>query len=475
MGLTDIHLFIPELYWLLTILVFFAQSLWRSPAALNHRLAVGLSALGVVVNLLFLHQTGDLFFRSYQIDLFSQIFKVLISLGLFLVILLGRDLKSIAEHLHPEYFMFLTLSAFGLMLMASSVELVTIFVAMELSSYSLYILIPLRKRVFTHQMEAAIKYIIFGAASTGIMLFGMSYIFGIAQTTYLAELIQRWPLLMAQPVAVAGLVLVFAGFFFKLAVVPFHFWTPDVYQGAANETTSFIATLPKLGGLALLLRLAGMAGPATPDVVNILVLLAAVSMTLGNLVALVQKDLKRLLAYSSIAHAGYVLLGVLSLNADGYAAAVYHMAAYLLMNLACFAVICQVSREGEDLSVADLSGLYRRSPLLAFTLAVGAFALAGIPPTAGFTGKLFLFTAALNQGHLALVVLAAVNTAVSIFFYLNLVRSAYGQDPESRPAIAVPRSSQALNVGLILAIILLGALPAWFIDLARMACERLIS
>jgi NADH-quinone oxidoreductase subunit N len=473
MGMNDLQLFIPELFMLLTALVFFAQSLWRSPVGINHGLAVSLSALTVIVSLFFLNQSGEIFYRAYRVDLFSQIFKVLISLGLFVVILLGRELKSVEDRLHPEYFMFLCLSSLGLMLMVSSVELVTIFVSMELSSYALYITIPLRKKHFANQMEAAIKYIIFGAANTGVMLFGMSYLFGITQTTYVAEMVQKMPQLLTQPLAVAGIVMVLAGFFFKLAVVPFHFWTPDVYQGAANETTSFITSLPKLAGLALLIRLVNLGESAGQDIIPLLVLLAAVSMTFGNLVALVQKDLKRLLAYSSIAHAGYVLLGVLTLNSTGYAAALYHITAYLLMNMACFLVICLVSREGEDVSVSDLSGLYRRSPLLAFTLAVGAFALAGIPPTAGFTGKLFLFTAALNQGHLALVVLAAVNTAISIFFYLNLVRSAYGQDPEDRPLIPVPRSSQVLNVGLILAILLLGVLPSWFIDLARTACERL--
>ena len=169
--------------------------------------------------------------------------------------------------------------------------------------------------------------------------------------------------------------------------------------------------MPKLAGVALLLRLVSLAGSGAVDLIQVLVLLAVVSMTFGNLAALVQKDLKRLLAYSSIAHAGYVMLGVLTLNSVGFSAAVFHISAYLLMNLACFLVICAVSREGENVTVSDLSGLYHRSPLLAFTLSVGAFALAGIPPTAGFTGKFFLFTAALNQGHLALVIIAAVNTA----------------------------------------------------------------
>jgi len=475
MGLSDLKLFLPELYLLLLALLFFVQSLWQSPTRVNQLLALWLSAIGVGIGVLSLPLSGELFSRTYRVDLFSQAFKVLIQIGLFVVIFIGRDLKSIPARIHPEYCMFLFLSSLGLTLMVSSVELLTIFIAMELSSYSLYILIPLRKQSFVIHMEAAIKYIIFGAAATGVMLFGMSYLFGLTQSTYLPVLIQKLPLLLTQPLGVVGLLLVLCGFFFKLAVIPFHFWAPDVYQGAANDTTTFIATMPKLAGLALLLRVASLGGPHNLDLVRILVLLAALSMTFGNLVALVQQDIKRLLAYSSIAHAGYILLGVLTLNVNGYAAAFFHITAYLLMNLACFMVVCTVSRQGEDVTLGDLSGLYKRSPLLAFTLAVGAFALAGIPPTAGFTGKLFLFTAALEQGHLTLVIIAAVNTAISIFFYLNLVRSAYGQDPGDRPDISMSFSGKMLNVGLILAIFLLGTIPTWFFDLARTACKSLIS
>jgi NADH-quinone oxidoreductase subunit N len=475
MGLSDLKLFLPELYLLFLALLFLAQSLWQSPPRVNQLLALWLSAVGVGISVLSLPLSGELFSRSYRVDLFSQAFKVLIQFGLFVVIFIGRDLKSIPERIHPEYFMFLFLSSLGLTLMTSSVELLTILIAMELSSYSLYVLIPLRKQIFGNHMEAAIKYIIFGAAATGVMLFGMSYLFGLTQSTDLTVLVQKLPLMLTQPLAVVGLLLVLCGFFFKLAVIPFHFWAPDVYQGAANETTTFIATMPKLAGLALMLRVASLAGPNNLDLVKILVLLAALSMTFGNLVALVQQDVKRLLAYSSIAHAGYILLGVLTLNVNGYAAAFYHITAYLLMNLACFMVVCSVSRQGEDVTLGDLSGLYKRSPLLAFTLAVGAFALAGIPPTAGFTGKLFLFTAALDQGHLALVIIAAVNTAISIFFYLNMVRSAYGQDPDGRPDISLSLPGKLLNVGLVLAIILLGSLPTWFFDLARTACKSLIS
>jgi len=471
----DFSLFLPETFLLFMALIFFCQSMWKSSANLNQGLALFLSAAGVIISLLNLNQSGELFYRSYRVDLFSQTFKCLISLGLFLVVVLGRKLKGIEERLQPEFFMFLSLSSLGLSLMVSSVELLTIFIAMELSSYSLYVLIPIRNQAHGQQMEAAIKYIIFGAAATGVMLFGMSYIFGVTGSTYLADILQKMPALLKEPMAVIGLLLILCGFFFKLAVVPFQFWTPDVYQGAANETASFVATMPKLGAVALLLRLVSLAGSGAVDLIQVLVLLSAVSMTFGNLAALVQKDLKRLLAYSSIAHAGYVLLGVLTLNSAGFSAAVYHISAYLLMNVACFLVVCSVSRQGENVSISDLSGLYRRSPLLAFTLAVGAFALAGIPPTAGFTGKLFLFVAALNQGHLTLVIIAAVNTAISIYYYLNIVRTAYGQDPDGLPAVPLSFSNRLLNYGLILAIILMGTLPAWFIELARAACKTIIS
>jgi NADH-quinone oxidoreductase subunit N len=471
----DFSLFLPETLLLIMALVFFGQTVWPSPGKTIQGLALSFSALGVLVSFLCINCSGLLFYQAYRVDLFSQIFKFLISLGLFLVILLGQRFQSIEERYQPEFFMFLSLSSLGLMMMVSSIELLTIFVAMEVSSYSLYILIPLRKQTGGSQLEAAIKYIIFGAAATGVMIFGMSYVFGVTQSTYLVDIIQKMPLVLDQPVAIIGVLLVLCGFFFKLAVVPFHFWTPDVYEGTANETTSFVATMPKLAAVALLLRITSLAGPNAGDLVQVLVLLAAISMTFGNLVALAQKDLKRLLAYSSIAHAGYVILGVLTLNSAGYAAAIYHISAYLLMNLACFLVLCCLSQEGENIQISDLTGLYKRSPLLAFTLAVGAFALAGIPPTAGFTGKLFLFTAALNQGHLALVIVAAVNTAISIYYYLNIVRTAYGQDPNGLPSVAVSFPIRLLNYGLILAIILLGALPAWFIELARTACKTIIS
>ncbi|MFH2047609.1 MAG: NADH-quinone oxidoreductase subunit N [Pseudomonadota bacterium] len=469
----DVVLFLPETYLLLMALVFFCQSLWKSSAQLNQGIAVFLSGIGVIINLYTFNMTGDLFHLSYRVDLFSQTFKFLISVGLFLITILCMKNKSIEEKLQPEFYMFLCISSLGLMLMVSSVELITIFIAMELSSYSLYILIPISKDISHGRIEAAVKYILFGAAATAIMLFGMSYIFGITQTTYLSEIMVKMPEIIGQPMGVVGLLLILCGFFYKLSVVPFHFWTPDIYEGTANETVTFIATMPKLAAAALLIRIVSLAAPGSVDLVQVLVVIAAVSMTFGNIAALVQKDLKRLLAYSSIAHAGYILLGILTLKVDGYSAVVFHITAYMLMNLACFLVITNVSKEGKNVTISDLSGLHKRSPLLALTLAVGFFGLAGIPPTAGFTGKFFLFIAALNEGHLALIIIAAVNTAISIFYYLNVVRSAYGQDPDGLPAVQVSFSNRLLNYSLIIAILILGTMPSRFIELARTACETI--
>jgi NADH:ubiquinone oxidoreductase subunit 2 (subunit N) len=190
-----------------------------------------------------------------------------------------------------------------------------------------------------------------------------------------------------------------------------------------------IATIPKLAGAALLIRVTMLAFPGSPKLTAILTVLAALSMTFGNLVGLVQKDIKRLMAYSGIAHAGYLMLGILAYTQEGNAAVIYYSVVYLFMNLACFYVVILLAGSGENVSVSDLAGLSRRSPLLALTLAVSAFSLAGIPPTGGFTGKLFLFTSAFRSGHLAIVIIGAVNTVISIFFYLNLVRMSYSKDP----------------------------------------------
>ncbi len=469
-------LFLPELTLILMTLVFFFASLVNLKENRLQALGLLFSAIAILVTVSSYGMEGTLFFNAYRVDAFSQMFKVIITFGLFIVIYLGKGLYGIDNTLRPEYYLFMTLSAFGLMCMSSAVELITIILSLEIHSFALFIMIPFRKHgAYRKQMEAGIKYALFGAAASGISLYGMSYIFGMTHTTYLADLVKIIPgVIFDKPLMLIGLVMLLCGFFYKLALFPMHFWAPDVYEGAANETSGFVATLPKIGAVALLIRLISLAGADAGQFTWVLMVFAVLSMTFGNLSALVQNDIKRLLAYSSIAHAGYVMIGLLCATDFGYLSGIYYIAGYLLMNLACFFVIYNLAPQGENITFDDLGGLYKRSPLLALTLAVGAFGLAGIPPTIGFTGKLFLFTAAIKKDMYALVILAVINSGLGIFYYLKMVRAAYASVDAQVSPLNLRLSTAVLGIFFIVIIILLGTFPQGFMDVAKEAVAAVI-
>lgn len=459
---------LPELYMLFFSVVFLFLSVWKRKADLFTWAKV-LSLVGLVITLVSINGRGNLFYGAYRIDLFSQIFKAVFAYGfVFVIFMLGRK-NEIEEGYLAEYFMFLGFSTLGLMMLVSSVELISIALSLEISSYSLYVIVPLRKGQSKVQIEAAMKYLFFGAISSGIMIYGMSYLYGMTQSTFLSRIIFVLPKFLDQPIGILAIILTLAGFFFKLSLFPFHFWAPDIYEGASNTTTTFIATVPKVAAAALLIRIVTMASSADPAFVTILIVLAALSMTFGNIVGLVQKDIKRLLGYSGIAHAGYLIMGILAMSKDGNAAAIYYMVVYLFMNLGVFYVVLLLAKSGENVSVNDLSGLARRAPLLAFTLAVSAFSLAGIPPTGGFTGKLFLFTSAFKAGHLDIVIIGAVNTVISIFYYLNLVRMSYSKEAIAPEPISLSIHEKALCYVLIFLVLYLGIMPFGLTQLFRMA------
>lgn len=468
-----ILLFGPELYYLGLAFVIFLFSLRRRPQVQrDYTITVVLAGLGFVVTLLSLGQQGDLFFKAYRVDLFSQIFKAALALGLFLVLMISRNLAHIEERYHAEFYLFLTTCTVGMMMLVSAVELLTIYVSLELASYSLYILVPLR-RGDGIDVEAGIKYLFIGAVSSGFMLFGLSYIFGATHSTYLVDIIPKMPELLGSPIGIVGLVLAMAGFFFKLSVFPFHFWAPDVYQGGANQVVAFIATASKAAAVALLLRFAALGEGFGYSFVQILVVLSIVSMTLGNLVAIIQRDFKRMLAYSSIAHAGYVLIGIITLQEVGYASAVYYALAYLVMNFTVFMVLSEVATDGRDLKIAELAGLWRRSPLLSLSLILGIFALAGVPPSIGFTGKLLLFTSAMNQGYFWLVLIGAVNGTVSLYYYLKVIYAAYFIDSDL-PPIRLSWPTRLLNYALCATILIFGVAPDSIVELARAAVKSVL-
>jgi NADH-quinone oxidoreductase subunit N len=458
--------FLPELILSGSALVLFILTLGNERGKSARSAAIVTALAMIVACALTLGQQAVLFDGAYRVDAFSQWLKLVFGIGYLLVVLLSGDLPDIRSDVKAEYFLFLTLSVIGLTTLVSSVDLIPLVVALELSSFPLYVLVAMRReregqRV---QMESAIKYIVFGITATGVMLFGMSYLFGLTGTTSLPLMMARLQPVIHSPLAIAGLALTFAGLFYKLAVFPFHFWTPDVYQGASNETTSLVASLPKVGAAAVLVRFVSLAAPEHKPIALLLTCLAVASMFYGNLVALMQKDLKRLLGFSGIAHAGYALIGFVALDEAGYTAALFYIVSYLFMVLACFIVVCKVSPDGTNVALEDLAGLHRRSPLLAATLLVGVFALAGIPPFAGFMGKLTLLKAALAKGHLALVILAVVNSAIAVYYYLVIVREACFRDPVNPAAIRVNGTTRLVCTLLIAGILALGVVPNRVLD-----------
>lgn len=468
--------FLPELTLLGAGLIIFIVSLGKANGDTTRNIAIGLGAAIFGATLLSSCQTGKLFFDAYQVDLFSQVFKALIAGAMLIVLLFGNKLKAIPQDVHPEYYLFMFMSALGLMMLVSSVELLAIFVSLELSSFAVYIMVPMRddEGKFRFQMEAGIKYLLFGVTATGFMLFGMSYMYGLTGSTELAVVITKLSTMWNNPAAVIAMMMVLAGFFYKLAIFPFHFWVPDVYEGASNETTAFIASVPKLAAVAMLIRLVSLISGEGQVILNILMICAVVSMFYGNLSALVQKDIKRMLGFSGIAHAGFVLLGILTFQISGFANAMYYIIGYVLMNLACFLVICTVSKNGDNVMIEDLTGLHKRSPIMAFTLAVGLFALAGIPPFVGFMGKFMLLAGALKEGYMLIVILAAINTAIAIYYYLSVIRVAYTTDPEERSIVTPSILTNATSVFLLAVIVIMGVIPQRFVDYASTVVQTIM-
>jgi NADH-quinone oxidoreductase subunit N len=469
-------LFLPELSLLGTGLLFFFFSLGAHTSGTIRNAAILLSAITLAAALATVNVSGELFYGAYKVDLFSQVFKILIAMATLIVVIFSDQLPGIKSKFLSEYYLFLSMSVLGLMMLVSSVELLAIFVALELSSFAVYIMVPMRNEMHgaKAQMEAGIKYLLFGVAATGFMLFGMSYLYGLTGSTRLDVIISRLAGLYTQPAAVIAIALVLAGFFYKLALFPFHFWVPDVYEGASNETTAFIAAVPKIAAVAMLVRFVTLASGDGSVLVNLLMVCAVLSMFYGNLSALVQKDFKRMLGFSGIAHAGFVLLGLLTFQVTGYATALYYISGYVFMNLACFLVICSVSKDGRNLAIEDLSGLHKRAPLLALTLTVGLFSLAGIPPFVGFTGKFMLLVGALREDYLLLVILAAINTAIAIFYYLSVVRLTFCSDPENRGSVEAGIMTNATSVLLILVIIVMGVVPSRFLDFAQSTIQSIM-
>lgn len=453
--------FLPELALSAGLLALFVLCLGDDRARWARRVA-GLTALGVVVAAAAtLGREGLLFDRAYRVDLFSQLLKLVLGAGYGAWVLLSDALPDVRPDVRAEFYLFATVCVAGLVTLVSCVDLVALVVALELSSFPLYALVAMRREAEGRraQMEAAMKYMVFGITATGILLFGMSYLVGFTGTTSLLEMPGRLEPWLDEPLVWVALVLTWGGLFYKLAVFPFHFWTPDVYQGAAHEVAALVATLPKLGAAAVLVRLTALTSPDSHALVVLLTALAVASMLYGNLIALWQTDVKRLLGFSGIAQAGYAVAALVAWNEAGYAAALYYLTGYVFMVLACFVVVCRVSTDGANLAVHELAGLHRRAPLLMVTLLAGVFALAGVPPFVGFMGKLAILKAIWAQGHVWLAIALVINSAIAAYYYLVLVREACFRDAEALVPLPLSPATKGLCLGLIVVTVGLGVAP----------------
>jgi NADH-quinone oxidoreductase subunit N len=415
----------------------------------------------------------EVFLSTYRVDGFSQLVKLGVAAGFLLSVFIAGDGTGQRDDARGELFFFLLTSAAGLMVMASAVEAVALYLALEIASFSLFVLVPLREG-FPAGKESGLKFLVVGLAASALTLYGLSLLIGLTGTTRLSVMAANPAILGRDPVAMFALGLFAAGFLFKLALFPFHFWAPDVYEGASHGVAAFVATASKVAAVAIICRLLVTAGLGPGPVAVAFALAAAVSMTMGNLVAIVQRDVKRMLAYSAVSQAGYIAVGFTAFTSDGIAAALFYGLLYLLMNAAAFLVVARVGADGSNPSLDDLRGLHRRAPLLAATLLLAVFALAGVPPTAGFIGKLFLFRAAMLQGWWWLVLLGAINSTLSVYYYLIVVKHAYLLPAEVERVVELTRADKAVCYALCAALVILGIYPGPVFAWANAAAEALL-
>jgi len=376
-------------------------------------------------------------------DNLAVIFKIIFLLGTLLTILISY-LKS-GHHWGGEYYSLILFSTLGMMIMASSSDLIVIFLGLEVMSIALYVLAGFN-RTDLKSNESAMKYFLMGAFSTGFLLYGIALIYGTTGSTNLNILVNNPHL--TEPLFITGLGLILVGLAFKVATVPFHMWVPDVYEGAPTPITAFMAAGPKAAGFAALLRvfLIGLA-PLAPMWITILWILAVLTMTLGNVLAIAQMNIKRMLAYSSIAHAGYILISVVAGGDAGLSSSVFYLLVYSLMTIGSFAVIIAIGEKGEkNEELSDYRGLGLKYPLLGVCMTIFMVSLSGIPPTAGFVGKFYVFSAAVKNGQLGLAIIGVLNSLISVYYYLRVVVIMFMQEAPSR--VVVPHSSWSVQLAL---------------------------
>ncbi|MBN7575127.1 MULTISPECIES: NADH-quinone oxidoreductase subunit N [Clostridium] len=402
-------------------------------------------------------QSQSLFGGAYINDPFSTFFKQLFLIAAVLTVLISRD------HLvskQGEFYALIVSALLGMMIMVSSGELIAIYIGLELMTISFCVLIAYKGD--DKSKEASLKYLILSAMSSAIFLYGLSLIYGITQTTAIKEIAEALVTGQIAPLEILGMIFLIAGFAFKIAIVPFHMWAPDIYEGALTSITVFLAVASKTAGLAVLLRLFMTGMPSVSSYwIELIVVLAVITLVLGNLVAIPQTNIKRLLAYSSISQAGYFLLGIIANSNLGVASILLYSLFYLFANMGAFGVVIAVSKATGSDEIKDYAYLAKRSPFLAAVMLISLLSLAGIPPLAGFIGKFYLFLSIIEKGQIWLAFLSIGMSVISVYYYLKVVKVMYfGESPTKLESIPVSISTKlALTISMTV-LVILGIYPS---------------
>ena len=466
LSAADLILLLPEIFltiWLCVILALDFSVKRITHQQLGH---LSIAGLGITAIMLLVFDqngtTGALFKNMYVLDHMAIFFKILIVGASALVLFISIDYVREFRFFKGEYYFMVLMSAIGMMFMASSNDLLSVFVTLEFSTFGFYVLVAYL-RDDQRSSEAGLKFFILGVFAAGLLAYGISLVYGETGTLVFSEMAGT----SGSYGLAIGFILIFAALGFKIGAVPFHAWIPDTYQGAPTPVTAFLSIAPKVAALAILLRMFFVAlASFKPMWVLLFVIASIASMTYGNIVAIAQKNIKRLLAYSGIAQIGNIMIGLAAGTKQGSDAIMFYLLTYMFANLGAFAVIIAVSRVIKSDEIEDYNGLNRRSPFLAAAMLLFLLSLAGVPPLAGFIGKIYLFIAAMNQELYTLLIVGLVNIVISMYYYLIVVKKMYINEPTDPSPITTPLPIKlAVYVG-IAGTLILGIYPGPFIDWA---------
>lgn len=464
LSLSDLLLMLPEIVLTLWVCAILAVDFaWPKLPKIHIASLSVLSLVSTLACLVWLdlsHVTGALFRNMFVLDRMAIFFKIFIVAATLMVVLASIEYIRKFRFFRGEYYFLLLMSALGMMFMASANDLLSLFVTLEFSTFGFYVLVSyLRDDLASN--ESGIKFFILGVFAAGLLAYGISLVYGETGKLVFSDMMGPEP----TPGLIAGYLLIFAALGFKIGAVPFHAWIPDTYQGAPTPVTAFLSIAPKGAALAILLRMFYIAlATMKPAWVMILVAVSILSMTYANIVAIAQRNIKRLLAYSGIAQIGNVLIGLAAGTKMGEDAILFYLLTYLFANMGAFAVIITVGNLIGSDEIEDYNGLNRRSPLLAFAMLLFLLSLAGVPPLAGFIGKLYIFVAAIKEGLYTLIAVGLVNVVISMYYYLIVVKKMYINEPTDPTPLRVPGSMQAvLYIGLA-GTLALGIYPQPVID-----------